>query len=596
MSLICGILSRVDHALASQDALEAMLAVTRHRARDGHVTFLDPAAGVALAYCHTATFGHDKNIPSWHADDRVVAAVDGDIYDTAAHLQGRVSEYRSHHAGAVVENFRAGDGAFPADLDGVFSLFLWDRAQKTLHLSSDRLGRKLVYYFHDPDRDFLVFSTELKGVLAHPAVPRQLDEKALPLFLHQGMTSAPFSLAAGTKKLLPAECQSFGPSAPQSRHYWKPTLETGPGDFDYWVQRTRKETVNAAQRTIGNSDRVALYLSGGVDSSVIAAALSLGNTGAHTEAFTLVYKGHPGSDDLDWARSTAATTGIALHPVSVDPDDSVTPELMSTLLAQIDEPFFSANRILNEHFLIQAIQDAGFDSAINGLEGAPIGAAYRRAIATAGNDEGSVDRALRTYYESRISHGEKRIAEALVEVPDFSAIEAASLAYQDLFAGFTPIQAVHVSAMLRVSSSRYAAFYHYIPPFYGQEERSVFLDTKLASLWASFPAAFDSSSSRDMEKAIFKEAFRDLLPSGFDQREKRGFPGVPMPAWLKEMLVPSLQPLVEDGILKPKYLVWLDRNCKKDRPRAWDEAWKWFVFCCWYQFQIKQTDPFAGVR
>ena len=594
MSLICGILSRDDRALASPAALEAMLAVTRHRARDGQVAFLDPAEGLALAYCHTATFGHDKNVPSWHEDERVVAAVDGDIYDTAAHLQSHMSEYSSHHAGAVVESYKAGEGAFPAGLDGMFSLFLWDRAQKTLHLSSNPLGRRLVYYYHDLGRDLLVFSTELKGVLAHPAVPRQLDEKVLPLFLHQGMTPAPFSLISGTKKLLPAECLVFGPSETRSRRFWQPEIESGPEDFDFWVQRTRTQMVKATRRTIGNAERVALYLSGGIDSSVVTAALLLGDA-PHTEAFTIAYKDQLGSgtDDLEWARRTAAAAQIPFHPVSVDPELSITPDLMSTLLAQIDEPFDSATRILNEYFLGQAAEDSGFESVLNGLDGSPI-IAFQHALDTAGANVPSVDKALRTYFESKIILGEERITEALVKAPDLTSIAAASLANRDLVRRFTPAQAVHVANLLRNSSSRYTAYCHYIPPLYGQEERSPYFDTQMALLCASFPAAFDGSRSPDMERSIIRAAFRDLLPSDFDRRPKRAFPNAPLPAWLKQLLVPGLQPLVDDGIVKPEYLLWLDKNCKKGRPRAWREAWQWFVLSCWYQFQIKQTDPFAN--
>ncbi len=181
MSLICGILSKREPELATEEALEAMLAVTRHRGRDGQETFVAPADGIALAYCHTATFGHRKDAPSWHQDEAVVAAVDGDIYDTASHLQGRAWSFKSPEAGAVVASFGANPDDFPASLDGFFSLFLWDRRSKTLHLSADQLGRRMLYYFHDPARELAVFSSELKAVLAHPGVTRQLDRGLLPL-------------------------------------------------------------------------------------------------------------------------------------------------------------------------------------------------------------------------------------------------------------------------------------------------------------------------------------------------------------------------------------------------------------------------------
>lgn len=60
-------------------------------------------------------------------------------------------------------------------------------------------------------------------------------------------------------------------------------------------------------------------------------------------------------------------------------------------------------------------------------------------------------------------------------------------------------------------------------------------------------------------------------------------------------MVPSLLVLAEDGIVTEKYLRWLEKNFQQGRKRARIEAWQLFVFACWYQFQIKQTDPFASV-
>lgn len=101
-----------------------MLSVCTYRARDGQETFIDSSEGVALAYSHTATFGLNKDVPSWHQDETVVAAVDGDVYEAASRLQGRTSDFNSTEAGAIVASFDRDAVAFPRGLDGSFSFFL----------------------------------------------------------------------------------------------------------------------------------------------------------------------------------------------------------------------------------------------------------------------------------------------------------------------------------------------------------------------------------------------------------------------------------------------------------------------------------------
>ena len=239
-----------------------MLSVTQHRGRDGRLTYVEPMDGVALAYCHSAAFGQRKGSPTWQEDAGAVAAVDGDIYDTPAHLQGRLPSVGSPDANAVIATWESDAANFPGKLDGFFSLFLWDKKEKTLVLCTDPMGHKLVYYYEEPERGLVVFSTELKTVLAHPAVPRQLDEAILPLHLAAGLTPAPFTLAKGVRTMQPAECLTFSPDEANAKRYWLPTLEAGPDEVDYWATRTRSELREAVGRIAGGADNVAVYLSG----------------------------------------------------------------------------------------------------------------------------------------------------------------------------------------------------------------------------------------------------------------------------------------------------------------------------------------------
>ncbi len=102
-------------------------------------------------------------------------------------------------------------------------------------------------------------------------------------------------------------------------------------------------------------------------------------------------------------------------------------------------------------------------------------------------------------------------------------------------------------------------------------------------------------TSAQFGKALTKECFRDTLQVDPNQREKRAFPNPPQPSWLSRMLVPGLKVLADDGLVKADSLRKLDEDFQLGKKGAKREAWQWFVFSCWYQFQIKQTDPFASV-
>ena len=596
MSLICGILSRNNAELASAEALEAMLAAVPHRARDGLETFVDAAGGVALGYCHTATFGQRRDVPSWHEDENFVAAVDGDIYETESHLGGDGALFKSPHAGAVVASFQANRGSFPAAMDGIFSLFLWDRRGKTLHLSSDPMGHKLTYYYEAPERGLLVFSTELKGVLAHPAVPRGLDERGLALYLGTSVTPAPLTPAKYVRKLRAAECRIYAREETRTSRYWRASPESGPEDIKHWVKRARSEILRATEQAIGGVSDVGILLSGGIDSSVILAAVRE-NGVSNTSALTLAFKGHESEYDIQWAEQVAKAVNSPQHTLLVDVEAEVTPELMSLLMGQIDEPFESASRVIGEYFLCRAAADAGFNSILSG--GTPLFALERvRRMKSEGRLEPALavsrDQALRLLIGSQDYINEERMNRALVQPADLSGWDEASLANRELLDGLEDVPALSLAQRLRAPLHRTSLFYQFIPPLVGCDERTPFLDTKIASFIVSVPPTHRGLESGE-DRLLLHRSFADELGIDFKQREKRGFPGTPLPAWLQRMVIPSLEVLVDDGIIKREYVAWLEKNSRQGRKRAQKEAWQWFVFNCWYQYQIKKTDPFAAV-
>lgn len=402
------------------------------------------------------------------------------------------------------------------------------------------MAHKFVYYYRDIDRDLLVFSTELKAVLAHPSVPRQLDESVLPIYLSLGSTAAPFTLAKGVRKLRPAECISFSRRETRVNRYWRPAIETGPDDFDYWVSRTREELVRAVRRTVGDAEKVGVYLSGGLDSSVVLAALRQSKD-IDVRAFTLAYNQHESEYDIAWAERVAKATGTPQQTITIDPEVDLSPRLVTSLLRQIDDPFESVGRSVSGDILGRAGLAAGFDSMLSGGSAAVLFTLDRlRGLQERGMPSGSLAEALSTVLGGRSFRGE-RLNRALVQPADRQILHQAAIANAELLEGLNLVQALEFARIVRMPTSRVSFFFEYAPPLLGIEERSPFLDTQFASFAVSMPPKFRGFESADFDHAPLKQCFRETLQVDFSQREKRVFPSLPLPPWLRQAVLPRAE-------------------------------------------------------
>jgi asparagine synthetase B (glutamine-hydrolysing) len=565
-----------------------MMDVSKHRARDATRTFVDPAQGVALGFGYTATFGLDPCRPSWLENEDLVVAVDGQVDPGTVPIQtDRAASPVGH---TIAYRFHQDEPSFPAGLDGVFSFVLWDRHTSRLYLSSDPIGHRYVYYYWEPDRRVLVFSSELKGVLAHLAVPRSLEPDAVVAYMGLGVVPPPMSFVKDVSKLLPAECLVFEGSGVEARRFLQVEIEGGPDDEGYWVPRVRQEFLAALERSAGGASKVGVYFSGGLDSSNVLAGLKV--LGApKAEAFTLVYNGHSDDYDIAWAREVAGKLGIAHHIVRVDVEAEITPGVVATALDQMDEPMLSTLRSFNEVFLSRATLGRGLTTALNGSTPSFGLSRVRRMIERAGY---TTAEELFLGFMVRYHFSLEEMEHATGRKPDPDVLHRLSYVNEALCSGLDDLQRLILSARLGVNTLRDTLFFEQMPPLFGQEQRSPFRDTKLVTLQLSVPPRLRGMESAEYEKRLWKRAFEDLLPAGLSEREKRAYPAAPKPAWLKAILLPRLRVLVEDGILRPGYLEWLGTKLDKGR-RGEFESWHWFWFAWWYVRTIRQEDPLDGM-
>jgi asparagine synthetase B (glutamine-hydrolysing) len=588
LSLVCGIYSPQRPDLASAELLNTMLAASTHRCRDGVRTFVDPSAGIALGYGYSATFGEDPETPSWSVGDNIVAAVDGQFFN-GAKAEDRVPA-GGPHVSALKDRYQADEASFPSGLDGVFSFVLWDRDASRLYISLDPAAHRYIYYHWDEVKHLLVFSSELDGVLAHPEVPRLLNDDAVMAYMALGLVPPPMSFVQGVSKLRAAECRVFDSSRVETRRYLRVEIEQGPDDEEYWLPLVRQGLLDALQRTVASAPVVGVHFSGGLDSSNVLAGLKvLGKP--RVEAFTLAYEGHPGGEELQWAGGVARSLGVTHHVVRVDAEAQVTPDVVGTALNHLDEPVFTALRSFNEVFMSRATLGRGIDSILNGATPG-FGLGRLRRMKERANYR-TVEELFLGYLE-RYHFSPEHIVHATGREPDPELLHRLSYANEELCVGLDELPRLILSTRLGANSLRGTLFYEQIPLALGQEQRSPFSDTRLLILQVSVPPRLCGIESAAYNKRLWKRVFADILPEGFDRQPAHGYPAAPKPAWLKAMLIPRLRVLEEDGILRAGYLEWLATKLDKGR-RGEFEAWTWFWFAWWYVRTIRQEDPLAGM-
>src|SRR5262249_8121827 len=152
-----------------------------------------------------------------------------------------------------------------------FAFAVWDAAQQTLLLARDRMGEKPLYYYAGPAT--FVFGSELRALLQHPAVPRELDLESLSRYLAYEYVPAPHSILTAIAQLPPGPLLTVRPGdKPRVVRYWdlSMTPDEGPSEAE-WMARLRDQLEDSVRRQLVSDVPVGLFLSGGMDSGAIVA-------------------------------------------------------------------------------------------------------------------------------------------------------------------------------------------------------------------------------------------------------------------------------------------------------------------------------------
>lgn len=462
-------------------------------------------------------------------------------------------------------------------LDGMFAFATWDKQRERLLLGRDRMGKKPLYYW--AGEGAIVFASEIKGVLTHPAVPRRLNPRAISAYLTFGYVPTPETFFEGIMSLPPAHVLTFEPGGePLIERYWQLAVPGIDGTIPLYLEmdeaaaELRRLLEAAIRRRLVADVPLGAFLSGGIDSSAIV-ALMAGVMGEPVKTFTIGFDDRDGFDERPFAKAVADRFGTEHHEAVAHPE---TVELVERLVHHHDQPFgdssavptFLLNEVAKQHVTVALSGDGG-DELFAGYERFAAGVAVDtvlrvpsplRALGTdvlgklsptglkgrVGRTQrfaSQVEQGMPDAYLNWISYVPEQWRQRLLANPSQWARDDYAAQWHAT-AGARPLDRLlklnidtYLLDDLLVKMDR-TSMAHSL------EVRSPFLDTELAEFAARLTPGL---KARGLSlKRVLKRAVSDLLPEEILSRPKRGF-GVPLDRWFREDLEHYTQSMLGPG-------------------------------------------------
>lgn len=326
-------------------ALEAMRDALFHRGPDDCGAYFDSSRRIALGHRRLSIVdvaaGHQ---PMSNEDETLQIVFNGEIYNHSgyrAELEARGHVYKTHCDTETILHLYEERGARCVEaLRGMFAFAIWDERKRELFIARDRLGVKPLYYVHAPDGSFY-FASEIKSLIEARAVKPELNFDALPDYLANRAASGEETLFVGVRRLLPGHTMRWRErdGAIEIEKYWDINFAD-----DENSSRVKSDADYVAEwlELFGNSVRLRLmadvplgmFLSGGIDSSAIAALMSQ-MVDAPVKTFSVAFRERE-ANELEYARIVAKTFKTDHHEITVTPEQFF--DALPRLVWHEDEP------------------------------------------------------------------------------------------------------------------------------------------------------------------------------------------------------------------------------------------------------------------
>ncbi|MEO5328850.1 MAG: amidotransferase 1, exosortase A system-associated [Magnetococcus sp. THC-1_WYH] len=601
MCAIVGLFDLTGHRIPDHGILTRMNQSQSHRGPDGAGLHTAPGVGLGhrrLSIIDLAGGGQ----PLFNEDGQVAVVFNGEIYNFQALTQELTAlghHFTTHSDTEIlVHGWEAWGPGLTDRLRGMFAFAIHDQRQSTLFLARDRLGIKPLHYALLKD-GWLAFASELKGITTHPDFERVLDPRAIECYFALGYVPDPLTIHTQAQKLPPGHRYTLRSGQPLSHPecYWDLAFEPVHHPVDR--REAGEELLYRLKESVKShmiaDVELAAFLSGGVDSSAVAALMAQASPGQSVTACTVSFA-DPAFDETRWATQVAQRYGLNHRVERAEPHHF---HLMDRLAWHHDEPFADHSSLptwivcemARKHAKVVLSGDGGDESlagyeryrfvmaeeAIKGF--LPLG--LRRLIfgplGTLYPKGDRLPRFLRakSTFQSLAKDSIDGYFQAVSIIPwelrkrlYSPALRSNLQGYQaeEVFRQLAPKAPDHPLARMQYLdfktflAGRVLTKVDRASMAHGLEVRVPLLDHELVAWMIQLPAEY--KIYRGSGKALLKEGLTDLLGQELLNRPKMGFIA-PIAQWLRQPLaarlrgLPTESRLVTPGGLEPTFLAWM---------------------------------------
>jgi len=362
----------------------------RYRGPDAEGHWTEESTGVHLGHRRLAIVDLSGGAqPMWTADGAIGVVFNGEIFnhaDLRTELQARGCQFVTDHSDTEVllHGYREWGDSFVERLNGQWAFVIYDREKKRLFGSRDRFAKKPFYYFHE-DHTF-AWASELPALLAHPKCPRDISTLSLKKYFAYAYIPAPRSIYERVWKLPGGHSLSYDFRSGELKtwRYWEFVLQPTPmvgieGDggwqvastqdynahkIDEFCEEIRATLERGVKRRLMSDVPLGVFLSGGIDSSAIAALAAKHVPAGQLNTFAIGFN-EPSFDESAHARFVAERLGTKHREEILDLDKSVA--LLPEIIAKLDEPLgdgsllptYLLSRFTRQHVTVALGGDGG---------------------------------------------------------------------------------------------------------------------------------------------------------------------------------------------------------------------------------------------
>lgn len=617
--------------------LHQMCAAITHRGPDQSGTYVNHhetlSVGLGSRRLSILDLSEAGRMPMCNEDSSIFITYNGEIYNHQAIRREMISSGHIYKSNTDTETILHAYETYGLDcldrFNGMFAFALYDQSRQRLILARDQMGIKPLYYYYDENT--LYFCSELKALMTLPQIPHTLDIEAVSLYLSLGYVPSPYCMYQGIRKLEPGTALVFEGGEVRLHHFWNPQLNVngassnGAKSKAQLLQHTRTVIEGAVERQLMSDVPVGVFLSGGIDSSLITMLAQRFHDGP-LNTFSIGFADAKGDVDIEspynldlyYARKVSEAAGTAHHEIILSATDDIAELLVESVIG-LDEPTWETS-FISLRLLARLARENGAIVVLTGDGGDELFAGYpwykaahdfqiydripglkqvlpilemlggQRTIAIKARD-----------LRRRLGQSDMHYYRASFDI--FSTQDKQALLSQTLHDDpvdtvvanlFTNLQTNSLAEKLGVIDLTLWVREHFnqrvdrMSMLSSVEARVPLQDLEVVNFALSLP--FSEKQPNGQAKYLLRKAFEDVLPPAILQRTKRPF-STPTESWLHTELrsfvleTLSEQNVRQSGVLRPEAVTQLVTEFMNGNHKLSFKLWTLLNFQLWYQHQ-----------